>query len=107
MTKFVLGTLLLVVLVYGFIEARPLIQGPRITLASPSEGAVIEGGVLTITGTTTRAQSLTLNGGALLIDQKGVFGKTFALPQGSAILVLIATDRFGRTTSVRRTVFVP
>jgi hypothetical protein len=48
-----------------------------------------------------------LDGSPLLIDEKGHFSTELVLPVGGAILSLTATDRFGKTESVRRTIFVP
>lgn len=107
MIRLILGALLVVVLIYGFIEAAPLIAGPRVALASPGDGIRAENGIVYIEGVAKRAESLALNGGPLLIEENGAFRKELVLPQGSVILSLTATDRFGRVDTVRRMVFVP
>lgn len=107
MIRFVLASLLVVVLLYGGMEAAPLIAGPRIDLSSPLESVSIVDGVIAIRGTAKRAESLELNGGPLLIEENGNFSKEITLPRGGVTLSLVATDRFGRTDKTVQTVFVP
>jgi hypothetical protein len=99
--------ILLLVLLYGIREALPLILGPRIELTSPKNGESFYNGFITISGTAVHTQSVRLDGGPLLTDQHGNFTTTLTLPHGGAILTISATDRFGRTVSEERTVFVP
>jgi len=107
MIRFILGTILIAVLVYGGVEAAPLIAGPAIDLTSPLPQDTIPDGAVVLSGTAKRAESLSLNGGPLLIDEHGMFGKELTLPKGGTVLSLIATDRFGRTDQVTRTVYIP
>lgn len=93
--------------VYGVIKAVPILLGPDIKIDSPVEGQATQDGFMTISGTAIHTQELTLNGAPFLIDEKGRFSTTILVPPGGAILTLSATDRFGRKTSVERTVFVP
>jgi hypothetical protein len=98
---------LLIVLGYGLREALPLITGPRLSITEPKNSEIFYNSFITISGTAVHTQSVSLDGGPLLIDQKGHFQTTLTLPHGGAILTLTATDRFGRSTTERRTVFVP
>ena len=45
---------LLILIIYGFTEARPLISGPSLTLTSPADGQTIPDGVLTVAGKAAR-----------------------------------------------------
>ena len=107
MTKQLILALLGLLLIYGAIEAWPLVRGPRFVVTAPTDNASIEGGIVNITGHSTHVSVLTLNGSPLLYDQNGDFSSTMAFPQGSSILTFKAADRFGRTTTVTRTIFVP
>ena len=108
MIRLVLGLLLIAVLLYGGMEAAPLIMGPRISLTSPAPGTAIVDGVVSITGVAHRTESLELNGGPLLIrEDNGSFAKEITLPKGGSVLSLVATDRFGRTDRSVQAVFVP
>lgn len=107
MTKQLLLALLALLILYGAIEAWPLIRGPRLTVNDPVDNASIEGGIVNIAGNATYVSVLTLNGAPLLYDQNGDFSSTMAFPQGSSILTFRAADRFGRATTITRTIFVP
>lgn len=98
-------TILLLVVSYGLVKAWPLLSGPAIRFNAEVLGTAP--GVVTISGRALHTETLTLNGGILLIDDRGHFSKTLTLPQGGAILSLTATDRFGRSSYERRTVLVP
>ena len=107
MTRFITVTLLTLLMLYGFIEAWPLIRGPKLVVTSPTDQMVVEGGILTLTGTATYVSVLTLDGTRLLYDQEGRFSSTLTFPRGSSILTFMAADRFGRSRTVTRTIFVP
>lgn len=94
-------------LVYGLVKGYPLLRGPELAIESPVNGATAEGGFIVLQGTAHRADTLTLNGGPLLMDKEGHFYKELPLPRGGAILSLTAHDRFGREITEERSVFVP
>lgn len=98
---------LLALVLYGGFKAAPMLLGPTLTLTSPFDGATIQDGILSISGIAHHTEKLSLDGAPLLIDQNGAFTTSLVLPQGSAILTLTVSDRFGRSHSVTRTVYVP
>lgn len=107
MTKYLIAVVLGMLALYGLTEARPLLLGPALSIDSPLESERLGANVVTLTGKAFRVAALTLNGMELLPDQNGIFSSTFALPSGTSILTLKAEDRFGRTITKTRTVFVP
>lgn len=101
----VISTVLLsLVLVYGLFKALPLIRGPYIVVSSLSTNA---DGLTTLTGTAVHTDTLSFDGGILLIDGTGHFSTSLMLPRGGVILTLTATDRFGRSRTLERTVVTP
>ena len=96
--------LLSLVLVYGLIKAIPLLRGPYIVLSSLSTNA---DGLTTLSGTAAHTETLKMVGGTLLIDDKGHFSTDLMFPRGGVILKLTATDRFGRSRTLERTVVTP
>lgn len=102
-----IAIVLVLLLGYGLKEAWPLLSGPTLALSSPQNGESFQNSFITISGTAVHTQSVSLDGNPLLTDQNGHFSTTLTLPQGGAILTLTATDRFGRSRTIRRTVFVP
>lgn len=97
--RFLATLTLIIVAGYGLIKAWPLLSGPELVLTSPTLGAVSPDGFITVSGKALHTQSLSLDGGPLLLDEQGNFSRTLLLPRGGVILSLTATDRFGRTTS--------
>jgi len=108
MTRYLTVAILVLLAVYGLIEAWPLVAGPSLTIESPLDGATIPSdGILTVTGVVNRVTAFTLNGAPLLHDQNGNFSSTLTFPRGGSILTFVVADRFGRTIRETRTIFVP
>lgn len=105
--KSVVGLVLLALCGYGLLEARHLIRGPSILIDIPSDYTTFADGFITVAGTAHNSEKLSLNGGPLPIDEEGRFEKIIVLPQGGGILSLTATDRFQRSVTERRMIFVP
>lgn len=104
-----LGTasILALLLLYGAFEAWPLLSGPALSITSPKDFETVTDGRLTLSGTAKHTETLLFAGGTLLIDEEGNFETVLTLPSGGVILSLTATDRFGRSRTEQRTVFVP
>jgi hypothetical protein len=98
---------LFALLAYGTVKAWPLLRGPFIELAIPTDYTSSPDGFVTLKGVAHNTEALFLNNGPLLIDPEGRFEKTLLLPSGGAILTLTATDRFGRVSTKQRTVYIP
>ncbi len=105
--RFVTALALVILLGYGAFKAAPLVAGPHIALSSPATGQSFTDGFVKVSGTAFHTENLTLDGAPLLIDEQGRFATTLVLPHGGAILTLTATDRFGKSERVTRTIFVP
>ncbi|HUQ30073.1 MAG TPA: hypothetical protein VM103_00975 [Candidatus Paceibacterota bacterium] len=106
-TKPLIVIAVLVAVGYGLMEAYPLIAGPKLVLASPTEHASYPDGMVPISGTAARVVALTLNGAPLLPHEDGTFVTALAYPSGGTILTLVAKDRFGRTITTTKHIFVP
>lgn len=107
MIRYLIGAVLVVLVGYGLVEAWPLIAGPSLSIASPAQNAPYPGGVVSIRGRAERAATILLNGAPLLHDQNGGFSSTMTFPRGGSILTFTATDRFGRTVTATRAIYVP
>jgi hypothetical protein len=107
MTRVLLLFILLLLGIYGAIEAWPLIAGPSLSVSSPEDNASFAGGTVAIAGRAERIASLTLDGEPLLRDEHGDFSAALTFPRGGSILTFIATDQFGRRVRVTRSIFVP
>lgn len=107
MTKYLIGIALVIVIIYGLIKAWPIMAGPSLLIASPTNNAPFPGGVVSVRGRAERATTVMLNGTPLLHEKNGGFSSTLSFPHGSSILTFVATDRFGRTVTETRTIFIP
>jgi hypothetical protein len=106
-TRLLIGATLLAMIAYGLWEVYPLVAGPALTITSPKDGATYKDGVVIIEGSAARATALALNGSPLLPERSGHYSLTLAFPRGGSILRLTATDRFGRTVTKERIIYVP
>jgi hypothetical protein len=107
MLRAMVGVVLTLLLGYGAVKAFPLLRGPHLSIDSPTPYTTSSDGFITISGVAHNTEALFLNEGVLLIDPEGRFSKTLLAPKGGVILTLTATDRFGRTVTERRTVYIP
>ncbi len=92
---------------YGLVEAYPLVRGPVLTLTSPNDYAEFPDGIVVLEGEAKRVVALTLNGAPLLLGEDGTFKTALAFPKGASILTFVAKDRFGRTITHTRTIYIP
>lgn len=97
---------LILLIGYGAVKAFPLIRGPVIDIDSPINYTTSPDGFITVSGVAHNTEALFLDGGPLLIDPEGRFYTALLLPSGGSILTLTANDRFGRSATERREIYV-
>lgn len=100
----VLLTLTLSVLVYGTYKALPIILGPKIELTSPHPNEIAEGTTMEVSGHVYRAKQLTVNSIPTAFTETGEFYTKIAIYPGENILIVEATDRFGRVVTITRNI---
>ena len=86
---------------------------PTLNVTSPTEGQIVSSASLNVSGTTNDTTSspvtikISLNGadqGNVTVGGNGSFTKTVTLAEGANVIVVTATDRAGKTSSVTRNV---
>lgn len=107
MVNYLIGAILLIGAGYGALEAWPLVAGPTLVIESPENNATFQDGIVRVQGRASRAAQLSLDGAPILHDQDDSFSSLLTFPRGGSILTLVATDRFGRTVTATRNIFVP
>ncbi len=107
MTKHLIAATLVALVGYGLFEAWSLLAGPTLSVDSPVDNASYPDGIVSVQGVAARAAALSLNGAPLLHDQEGGFSSTLTFPRGGSILTFVAADRFGRTVTETRSIFIP
>lgn len=106
MIKYFTFIVLFILASYGFHEAWPLMKGPTLSIDLINNESS-SSGIVTIEGRATRTALLTLNGAPILRKKDGSFSTILTFPRGGSILTFRATDRFGRTLTSARSIFVP
>ncbi len=103
----ILGSIVLIGLVlYIFFQYHAAFFSPSVNILSPKEQAVINSSVVLVSGKTDPNASVTINAIPVLVDQSGSFSKQIPLFSGSAVIVIKATNPFGKTTLIQRHVTV-
>lgn len=95
-----LSTIAAVVL-YVLFQARFILEGPQIDIASTSENPTSNRMVI-IEGTAQNIVRMTLNGRQIFTDKYGNFKEALVLENGYTIATLQAEDRYGRSSTQMR-----
>ena len=84
----------LLVIGYGYFEARGILMGPSITVTP----RVLEttSAYIKIQGTAKRISSLTMNGKAVDVTEDGSFSESYVLVPGYNRIALDAKDKYGK-----------
>lgn len=88
----------LLILGYGFFQARNIISGPKITVLTPKNGDSLASSLVAITGIASNITRISLDDRQIFVDKKGNFSEKLLVPPGYTIIKLAAQDKFGRTT---------
>ncbi len=86
---------------YGHFQARFFLDGPRVTLTSPTTDVLNER-IIAVTGSTENITDITLNGRSIHTDAFGNFTEQLVLENGYTIMTVEVRDRYGRTSSLSR-----
>lgn len=92
------GIILLVVIAisYGGFRAYPLIAGPRITIYNPHDGDTVSSGTFELSGQVSRVKEITINGRPIPIGTDGHFTEILMAQAPYTIIVISATDFYGK-----------
>lgn len=93
-TKIAIFVFFVLILGYGYYEARGLLFGPVITITSST--TLVYQPAITIRGKADRIASLSMNGEKIPVTEDGVFEEPFVLAPGDNHIMLDATDKYGR-----------
>lgn len=97
----VAGTLFII---YGLTKLIPYLQGPELTILSPLEGDIVATTTFQVYGKARRATVVKVQGKPVSIDPYGYFNETLVSYFPYTILVVEATDRYGKIEKIERTV---
>lgn len=87
----------IIIVLYGLYEAQGLLFGPRIAIAS--EAITVNDPYIEIAGKADRIASLSMNGKAVPVTEKGEFRQPYVLAKGDNRIMFEAKDTYGRSAS--------
>lgn len=88
-----------VLLGYGLFEGRKIIEGPQITIKTPSNGSATPSSAVIVSGLAENISFLTINDAPAYTDESGHFSVTLSPPPGYTVFTVRGVDRFGRRAS--------
>jgi hypothetical protein len=92
--RFIVILLALVILGYGFFNARNIIMGPTLEIFSPAKDLETNHNPIEIIGQVKNATFVSLNEKPISIDTEGFFEEKLLLSSGFNTIQLRAKDRF-------------
>jgi cytoskeletal protein RodZ len=105
--KFLAGILSILVLIFlGYLglQYRKLSQPPSLSVDQPTNQLVVHDPRVDILGKTDSDATVTVNGMTIVVRGDGKFFDQVALDTGVNKITIVATSRFGKTTTVTRDV---
>lgn len=90
---------------YLFWQFNHFWQGPTLKIESPSAKQEFKEKEITIEGQTDPEASLKINEEVVSLDEKGNFKKKISLFEGENKIIIEATNRNGKKTSIKREVY--
>lgn len=97
LTKYLFALFVLIVLFYAYFEARNMLYGPQIVLAT-EDAITVHEELIEISGTVKNVVEITLSGRSVFIDDTGLFTEKILLSEGLNRFVFEARDKFDHTT---------
>lgn len=94
-----LGVLILISLVYGGFRAYPLIAGPTVTIYNPHDGDTVASTTFELSGQVSRVKEITVQGRSIPIGTDGNFAEILIAQLPYSIIVITATDFYGKTVT--------
>lgn len=91
-------------LIYLGIQYRQLQNPPELVIDAPPENALVAAKKVELLGATDPDATVTVNGISVLVRGDGKFFDQISLEPGTNTVTIIATSRYGKKTTVTRTI---
>lgn len=105
-SRIAFGVFFLILIGYGYFEARGLLYGPQISV--PDITVPVHDALIHIRGTAQHIASLSLNGKQITVTESGAFDEPYLLAPGTNRIVFDAKDKYGNATQrVVQVVYTP
>ncbi len=99
MKKIFIIAFFVLIALYTLFQARFLILGPRLTIEAPANGAMVDRGVILVSGVAEGVSHLSLDDRQIYTDTEGRWQEKLVAHEGVNTVKLTAIDRFGRETT--------
>lgn len=99
--KVLLFGLFFIIALYSLFQAQKLINGPKIEVFSPQNGATYSQTLIEVEGRATNIAYLNMNDKPIFTDKNGYFKEKFLLSPGYNVIKLDAQDKFKKYTEKR------
>lgn len=101
---FVIGTLVVILLVLGYLgfQYKKFVSPPSLSVDSPKENQVISGNSVLVFGTTDGDVKLTIDNQPVLVGDDGKFSTSIGVAKTTNEIDIIATSRSGKINEVKR-----
>jgi hypothetical protein len=86
-------------MLYGGFKLFPLIIGPRITIYNPHSGDTVSRPIFELSGKVSKVKEITVQGRPIPIGTDGHFTEILLVQDPYTIIVITATDFYGKTIS--------
>jgi len=100
----IVGAFILVFLVYFGFQYQKLYMPPTLTISTPTQESIVKEKKLDILGSTNPDATVTVNGVSVTVRSDGRFFTQVNVEPGINTINILATSRFGKTTTVVRKV---
>lgn len=87
-------------------QVKGILEPPHLAIFSPSEGFVVSSPRTVIEGETEKETKLTVNGQEVMVSEEGKFATEIDLKNGVNTIMISATKKHGKTTTITRHIVV-
>jgi len=103
---FLVGVGVVIALILGYLgfQYAGFISPPALSLTQPQDGQVVSGPRVTVSGKTNPEATVKANNQPILINQDGSFTAEVEIFKGTSEIVVTATSRSGKETTLRRNI---
>jgi len=105
-TAFLLGIVVVAILSYLFIQYQSFTAAPKLEVQEPKNNTKISSLETTVTGQTWSDVQLKINGQEVQVSLGGSFSVSVGLKVGINTLTITASNQFGKTSTVTRSIAV-
>jgi len=105
---FVLGISVIVLLILGYLgfQYKKFTSPPQISVESPTDGQIVDGNSVLVFGSTDVDVKITVDNQPVLVDENGKFSTDIQISPTTNEIVIVATSRSGKTTTIERKIEV-